>query len=53
MKYTTYSTPELFDDFYCSKVSHHYFWFKTYREQLEFRSHEFYDSRMTESIPAK
>jgi hypothetical protein len=51
MTHTDYSTPELFDKFYCAKVSHHHYWFETYREYYEFTKSNWYDLRMTLSTP--
>jgi len=52
MTHTDYSTPELFDKFYCLKVSHHHYWFNSFVDVLSFMDSKHYDTRMTLSTPA-
>jgi hypothetical protein len=52
MKYTDYSTPEMHDEFYCAQVSHHHYWFETYRELIDFMNSDKSDVRMRTSCPA-
>ena len=52
MTHTDYSTPQLFDKFYCLKVSHHHYWFNSFVDVLSFMDSKHYDTRMTLSTPA-
>ena len=50
--HTDYSTPRLYDQYYCARVSHHHYWFTSYADLLAFAHSEDYDTRMTVSFPA-
>lgn len=53
MRYTDYTTPELSDQFFCARVSHHHFWFDTYSEMLDFMNNDkLADPRMYYCTPA-
>jgi len=53
MKYTDYYNPALAEQFYCAKVSHHYYWFETYQDLLNFENSNWFDPRMTTHTPAE